>query len=114
MSYFAQSAVPRSILNYALSVSNQNFPLNLFPKRARQKTFPFMSNLPAQKYIVRNFSYSVTKLKGEMALQAPPKELMAPMNVPQKLLMVSQNCTCRKNSYISMCIDFQVLFLSLH
>ena len=93
MSYFAQSAVPRSFLNYALisGLSHKNFPLKPFPKRARLKTFPFMPNLLAQKNIVRNLSYSVTnKISEEMALQAPPKELMAPMNIPQKLLMVSK------------------------
>jgi len=65
-------------------------PLQLFPKRARRKTFLFMQNILPQERNVRKLSYSVTnfnQIHGEMALQAPPKELMSPMNIPQKLLM---------------------------
>ena len=104
MSYFGRTAVSRSISdnsNSLLTLSGlskkQNFPLQKpfhFQSRASQKLFllNLRPNILAQNCGIRNITYSVAnfhKQNEKMALQAAPKELMTPMNVPQKLLMVS-------------------------
>ena len=92
MSYFGPSTVSRS-LGFALpGLAQKNFPFRFFPLTAGRKTFTLLPSIPIKKTISRNFAYTsknLGEITEKMALQAPPKELMAPMNVPQKLLMVN-------------------------
>ena len=92
MSHFARSAASRSLSLALPGLSKKNFPLQLLPSTPGRKNFVLQTNIRSQKTTVRNFSYAskfFVKNSVKMALQAPPKDLLAPMNVPQKLLMVN-------------------------